>query len=98
MDGLSLFILLFYGSSKDAELLREGPHVEKVCNTTKHVPGSTELAKDMGLSSGEANAPNSLTPLGSDWQMKMETNNAPSSVNAAKDSVIKFGKYHSGLN
>ncbi|KAI3454998.1 hypothetical protein Pfo_011661 [Paulownia fortunei] len=83
--------LFLGGSSKDAELLRDGHNAEKVCNSSKQVPGCTELAKDMGLSSGEADTRSSLTPLGSDRQTKMETNNAPSSVNAAKNPLIKFG-------
>ncbi|KAL0355118.1 UNVERIFIED_CONTAM: Spastin [Sesamum radiatum] len=79
------------GSSKDAELLREGQNAEKVSNVSKQVPGSTDIPKDMGLSSGEADTPNSSTPIGSDWQTKMETDNVPSPVNAAKNPSIKFG-------
>ncbi|KAK4436871.1 Spastin [Sesamum alatum] len=79
------------GSSKDAELLREGQNAEKVSNVSKQVPGSTDLPKDMGLSSGEADTPNSSTPIGSDWQTKMETDNGPSPLNAAKNPSIKFG-------
>ncbi|KAK6127604.1 hypothetical protein DH2020_038642 [Rehmannia glutinosa] len=40
-------------SSKDAELLREGNNAEKECSTSKQVPGSRDLAKDTGLSSGD---------------------------------------------
>ncbi|KAL0342326.1 UNVERIFIED_CONTAM: Spastin, partial [Sesamum calycinum] len=79
------------GSSKDAELLREGQNAEKVSNISKQVPGSTDIPKDIGLSSGEADTPNSSTPIGSDWQTKMETDNVPSPVNAAKNPSIKFG-------
>ncbi|KAI3463628.1 hypothetical protein Pfo_020291 [Paulownia fortunei] len=80
------------GSSKDAELLREGNNAEKVCNSSKQVPGSTDLAKDIGLSSGEADTPSLLSnPLGLDSQTKMETDNVPSSVNATKNLLIKFG-------
>ncbi|KAG8388088.1 hypothetical protein BUALT_Bualt02G0088800 [Buddleja alternifolia] len=77
-------------SSKDAEPLREGNNAENVCNTTKVVPGSTDLAKDIGLSSGEPDTPNSCVPLGLDSPTKMEID-VPSSLNATKNPLIKFG-------
>ncbi|KAL2457261.1 AAA-type ATPase family protein [Forsythia ovata] len=79
-------------SAKEAELLREGYNVEEVCNSTKQVPGSSDLGKGMGPSSGEADIPDSSNfPLGSDSQTKMETDNLPTSGNAAKKPSVKFG-------
>lgn len=75
--------------------MREGINAEKTCNTSKQTPGSTDLAKDVGLPSGEADTTNLLgTPHGLGLQTKKETDNVPSSVNAAKNISIKFGKYH----
>ncbi|KAL3654959.1 hypothetical protein CASFOL_000745 [Castilleja foliolosa] len=80
------------GSFKDAELPKEGNNVEEVCSTSKQVPGSTDLAKDIGLLAGEADAPNSLSsPLGSESHAKMEIDNVPSSANATKNLSIKLG-------
>ncbi|CAI9769092.1 unnamed protein product [Fraxinus pennsylvanica] len=82
-------------SAKETELLREGYNVEEVCNSTKQVPGFSNLAKGMELSSGEAEIPDSSNfPLGSDSQTKMETDNLPTSGNAAKKPSVKRGKFH----
>ncbi|KAK6118094.1 hypothetical protein DH2020_048164 [Rehmannia glutinosa] len=78
-------------SSKDAELLREGNNAEKECSTSKQVPGSRDLAKDTGLSSGEGDTPNLLSPLGLESQTKMEIDNVPSPVNATKNLSMKIG-------
>ncbi|GFP82449.1 ATPase family aaa domain-containing protein 1 [Phtheirospermum japonicum] len=81
------------GSSKDAELPKEGNNAEKVCSTSKQVLGSTDLAKDIGLSAGEIDAPNLLgSPLGPESRAKMEIDNVPSSANATKNLSIKLGK------
>ncbi|KAL9170135.1 hypothetical protein ABFS82_04G124600 [Erythranthe guttata] len=65
------------GSSKDAEKLKEG-------NNTEKDPGPTDIAKDTGLSSAEAETSNLPT--------KNETDNGPSSTNATNKNVpIKFG-------
>ncbi|GER44022.1 AAA-type ATPase family protein, partial [Striga asiatica] len=79
------------GTSKDADL-KEGNNAEKVHNTSKHVSGSTDLAKDIGHSSGEAETSNLLSnPLGLELRTKIETDNVPSSVNKAKNHSFKLG-------
>ncbi|KAL6494382.1 hypothetical protein OROGR_031182 [Orobanche gracilis] len=78
------------GSSKDAEILKEGINAEKDCGTSKQVPGSTGFAKE--LSSGEIAISNLLgSPLGLESLTKMEIDNVPSSVTAAKNPSIKLG-------
>ncbi|KAL3617557.1 hypothetical protein CASFOL_037878 [Castilleja foliolosa] len=84
--------LFLGGSAKDAELPKEGDNAEKVCNTGKQVPGSTDLAKDIGFLAGEADAPNLLgSPLASESLAKMEIDNVPSSSNATKNLSFKLG-------
>ncbi|KAL6518000.1 hypothetical protein OROMI_033701 [Orobanche minor] len=78
------------GSSKDAELLKEGINAEKECGTSKQVPGSTDFAKE--FSSGETAISNLLgSPLGLESLTKMEIDNMPSSVTASKIPSIKLG-------
>ncbi|KAL3812591.1 hypothetical protein ACJIZ3_013859 [Penstemon smallii] len=79
------------GSYKDAELVRDGLGAEKMCHTNK-APGFMELAKDLGLPSGETDTPNSLSaPFGLDSQTKMEPDNLTSSMKEAKNPSIKSG-------
>ncbi|CAA0827285.1 AAA-type ATPase family protein [Striga hermonthica] len=79
------------GTSKDAEL-KEGNNAEKVHNNSKHVSGSTDLAKDIGHSSGEADTSNlPSNPLGLELRTKIETDNVPSSVNKTKNHSFKLG-------
>ncbi|CAA3027719.1 AAA domain-containing FHA domain-containing [Olea europaea subsp. europaea] len=95
--GAKLFIFdshSFVGGSpaKEPELLREGCNVEEVCGSSKQVAGSSDLAKGMELSSVEADIPDSAKfLLGSDSKTKMETDNLPTSGNAAKKPSIKHG-------
>ncbi|KAL1563633.1 hypothetical protein AAHA92_06074 [Salvia divinorum] len=81
------------GSSKDVALPKEGNNSEKVSNTSKQVPVSSELVKDIELSPVEADTTNLLStpPLGLESQTKMETDNVPSSANMTKNVSIKFG-------
>lgn len=76
--------------------MKEGNNAEKLSNTSKQVPVSSEPAKDIGSSPVEADTTNLLsTSLVLDSQTKMEIDNVPSSSNANKNPTIKFGKYHS---
>lgn len=75
----------------------EGHNAEKLYDTSKQVPGSIELAKDMELSATETYTPISFTPLGSDCQIKTETSIAPSSENSARNPLMESGKYHCAL-
>ncbi|KAL8474600.1 hypothetical protein ACS0TY_031160 [Phlomoides rotata] len=86
------------GSSKDAELLKEGNNAEKV--SSKQVPVSSEPAKDIGSSPSEVDTTNLLstslvldsqTKVEIDSQTKVEIDNVPSSSNASKNPTIKFG-------
>ncbi|KAL1553960.1 hypothetical protein AAHA92_14573 [Salvia divinorum] len=81
------------GSSKDGELPKVGNNAERVSNTSKQVPVSSELVKDIGLSPVEADTKNLLsTPqLGLESHTEMETDNVPSSANTTKNVSIKFG-------
>ncbi|XP_041998132.1 uncharacterized protein LOC121747999 [Salvia splendens] len=81
------------GSSKDVELPKVGNNAEKVSNTSKQVPVSSELVKDNELSPVEADTKNLLsTPQPClELPTEMETDNVPSSANTTKNVSIKFG-------
>ncbi|XP_042002426.1 uncharacterized protein LOC121751692 [Salvia splendens] len=81
------------GSSKDVELPKVGNNVEKVSNTSKQVPESSELVKDNELSPVEADTKNLLsTPQPClESPTERETDNVPSSANTTKNVSIKFG-------
>ncbi|XP_047940759.1 uncharacterized protein LOC125188062 isoform X1 [Salvia hispanica] len=81
------------GSSKDVELPKVGNNAEKVSNTSKQVPVSSELVKDNELSPVEADTKNLLsTPQPClESPTEMETDNVPSSANTTKNVSIKFG-------
>lgn len=72
-----------------------GNNAEKVSNTSKQVPVSSELVKDNELSPVEADTKNLLsTPQPClESPTEMETDNVPSSANTTKNVSIKFGKY-----
>ncbi|XP_051147751.1 uncharacterized protein LOC127262923 isoform X2 [Andrographis paniculata] len=84
--------LFLGGSSKDAELTREGQNAEKAGKTGKQASISTELAKDLGPSSGDVDAPNSLVPLCAEWLTKLEAENVASpAIAASKNTSFKYG-------
>ncbi|KAM7475733.1 hypothetical protein LguiB_022976 [Lonicera macranthoides] len=78
-------------SSKEAELLKEGYSAEKSSNICKQNPGTSDLAKGTGASSGEADAPGTSNgpPIGLESQPKMDIE--PSSAGTSKTPLFKLG-------
>ncbi|XP_034672350.1 uncharacterized protein LOC117903945 isoform X2 [Vitis riparia] len=81
-------------SSKEAELLKDGSNAEKFCSCTKQSSGSTELAKNMASSAGEADTPNIANALIScelESQPKLENDTVPSSSGTTKNHLFRIG-------
>ncbi|KAL6996983.1 hypothetical protein U1Q18_007108, partial [Sarracenia purpurea var. burkii] len=81
-------------SSKEAELLKEGQNAEKSYNNNKLSTGAADLAKSMGPSSTEADAPSSSnvpSTHGLESQQKMENDSVPSSSVTSKSPYFKIG-------
>ncbi|RVX17715.1 ATPase family AAA domain-containing protein 1-A [Vitis vinifera] len=81
-------------SSKEAELLKDGSNAEKVCSCTKQSSGSTELAKNMASSAGEADTPNiANAPISCELesQPKLESDTVPSSSGTTKNHLFRIG-------
>ncbi|KAE9610135.1 putative adenosinetriphosphatase [Lupinus albus] len=82
-------------SSKQAELLRDGFNVERSCSTTKQNPTATDLARSMDPLASETDMPSSsdvpTSSSGPESQLKLETDNIPSTPGAAKNCLFKLG-------
>ncbi|KAK7291556.1 hypothetical protein RIF29_06796 [Crotalaria pallida] len=81
-------------SSKEAELLKDGFNAENPCSSTKQNPIATDLARSTDPLASETDIPsssNAPTPSDLESQLKLETDNIPSTSGTAKNCSFKLG-------